>query len=160
MRKGKIAIVGAAASGKDHMRKRFEDRGFRFGVSCTTRQPRPGEKNGRDYYFITEEQFQDFIDDGHMVEWQEFNGWRYGMTQSEWEKCDIMILNAEAVELLDKKYRDNLFIFYIDIPEEVRRERLLARNDQDDSIDRRIKADNDQFVNFSDFDCKITNDKF
>lgn len=160
MRKGKIAIVGAAASGKDHMRQRFQDRGFRFGVSCTTRKPRPGEKNGRDYYFITDEQFQDFIDNNQFVEWQEFNGWKYGMTKHEWETCDIMILNAEAVNLLEPEYRDRLFVFYIDIPEEVRRQRLEARNDKDDSIDRRIKADDDQFRNFSNFDCKITNDKF
>jgi len=158
--KGKIAIVGAAASGKDHMRQRFQDRGFKFGISCTTRKPRPGEKNGRDYYFITEQQFQDFIDNGQFVEWQEFNGWKYGMTKHDWELCDVMILNAEAVELLPKRYRDSLFVFYIDIPEEVRRERLMARNDKDDSIDRRIAADDEQFRNFFDFDCKITNDKF
>lgn len=158
--KGKIAIVGAAASGKDHMRQRFQDRGFKFGISCTTRKPRPGEKNGRDYYFITEQQFQDFIDNGQFVEWQEFNGWKYGMTKHDWELCDVMILNAEAVELLPKRYRDSLFVFYIDIPEGVRRERLLSRNDKEDSIDRRITADDEQFRNFFDFDCKITNDKF
>ena len=158
--RSKIAIVGAAASGKDLLRQRFQDRGFKYGISCTTRKPRPGEKNGRDYYFITDEQFQDFIDRDQFVEWQEFNGWRYGMTRHDWEKCDVMILNAEAISLLDEDHRNSLFIFYIDIPEEVRRQRLESRNDKDDSIDRRIQADREQFINFSDFDCKITNDKF
>jgi guanylate kinase len=156
----KIAIVGAAASGKDLLRKRFQDRGFTYGISCTTRPPRDGEKNGRDYYFITDEQFQQFIDDDQMVEWQEFNGWKYGLTKSEWEKCDLMILNAEAVDMLEEEYRSRLFVFYIDIPEAIRRERLIARNDKDDSIDRRILADDEQFGNFSNFDCKIINDKF
>ena len=156
----KIAIVGAAASGKDLLRRRFQDQGFTYGISCTTRKPRPGEKNGRDYYFITDEQFQDFVDNDQMVEWQEFNGWKYGLTKSEWQKCDLMILNAEAVNLLPQEYRDRLFVFYIDIPEAIRRERLEARNDKDDSIDRRIAADEEQFINFSNFDCKIINDKF
>ena len=156
----KIAIVGAAASGKDLLRRRFQERGFTYGISCTTRKPRPGEKNGRDYYFITDEQFQDFVDNDQMVEWQEFNGWKYGLTKSEWQKCDLMILNAEAVNLLPQEYRDRLFVFYIDIPEAIRRERLEARNDKDDSIDRRIAADEEQFINFSNFDCKIINDKF
>jgi guanylate kinase len=160
LNKGKIAIVGPAATGKDHLRKRFQDRGFTFGISCTTRPPRDGEKDGRDYYFISDEQFQQFIDDDQFVEWQEFNGWKYGMTKHDWETCDLMILNAEAVELLPKEYRERLFVFYIDIPESIRRERLAIRNDKDDSIDRRIKADDEQFRNFSDFDCKITNDKF
>lgn len=156
----KIAIVGAAASGKDLLRRRFQDQGFTYGISCTTRKPRPGEKNGRDYYFITDEQFQDLVDNDQMVEWQEFNGWKYGLTKSEWQKCDLMILNAEAVNLLPQEYRDRLFVFYIDIPEAIRRERLEARNDKDDSIDRRIAADEEQFINFSNFDCKIINDKF
>jgi guanylate kinase len=157
---GKIAIVGAAATGKDHMRQRFQDRGFTFGISCTTRAPRPGEKNGRDYYFITEEQFQEFIDNDQFVEWQEFNGWKYGMTKHDWETSDVIILNAEAVELLPAEYRNRLFVIYIDIEEDIRRQRLEQRNDNNDSIERRISADAEQFRNFSDFDCKITNDKF
>jgi guanylate kinase len=157
---GKLAIVGAAATGKDYLRKRMMSRGFVYGVSCTTRPPRIGEVHGKDYYFISEEEFNVMINRGEFVEWQEFNGCRYGLTKQEFEQCDVMILNAEAVSLLDKEHRNRLFVIYLDIPENIRRERLGKRNDKNDSIDRRIQADNEQFRNFFDFDCKITNENF
>ena len=157
---GKLAIVGPGASGKDYLRKRFMNRSFTFGVSCTTRKPRNGEVHGQDYYYLTEEEFDAGIKNGLFVEWQEFNGWKYGLTKPEFERCDVMILNAEAVDLLSDEYRNRLFVIYLNIDEETRKSRLETRNDQDDSIDRRIKADNDQFRNFSNFDCIITNSNF
>lgn len=158
--KGKIALVGAATSGKDYLRKRFMNRGFIYGVSCTTRPPRPGEVHGEDYYFLTQEEFQTHIDNGTFVEWQAFNDWRYGLTKEEFERCDVMILNAEAVNLLEDEYRQRLFVMYLNIPEETRRARLYQRNDKDDTIERRIEADNEQFGNFSNYDCIITNENF
>jgi dephospho-CoA kinase len=71
-----------------------------------------------------------------------------------------MILNAEAVELLNEEYRGRCFVTYIDIPIDVRRSRIIERNDPDDNFERRIQADEDQFRNFSDFDCRITNHNF
>lgn len=157
---GKIAIVGAAATGKDYLRKRMMDRGMVYGVSCTTRLPREGEVHGKDYYYLTPEEFDSKIERGEFVEWQDFNGWKYGLTKDEFERCDVMILNAEAVTLLNAEYRNRLFVIYLDIAEEIRRERLGVRDDKNDSTERRIIADNDQFRNFSDFDCKITNENF
>ena len=157
---GKIAIVGAAATGKDYLRKRMMDKGFVYGVSCTTRKPREGEIHGKDYYFLTTHEFDSLIEKNQFAEWQEFNGWKYGLTKTEFERCSVMILNAEAVTMLEPAYRDRLFVIYLDIPEGIRRERLGERNDKNDSTDRRILADNEQFRNFLDFDCKITNENF
>jgi guanylate kinase len=157
---GKIAIVGAAATGKDYLRKRMMDRGMVYGVSCTTRKPREGEIDGKDYNFITDEEFDILIGLNSFAEWQEFNGWKYGLTKDEFERCDVMILNAEAVTLLEPAYRNRVFVIYLDIPQKVRRERLGQRNDKNDSVERRISADIEQFRNFSDFDCKITNENF
>ena len=157
---GKIAIVGAAATGKDYLRKRMMDRGMVYGVSCTTRLPREGEVHGKDYYYLTPEEFESKIERGEFVEWQDFNGWKYGLTKDEFERCDVMILNAEAVTLLNAEYRNRSFVIYLDIAEETRRERLGVRADKNDATDRRITADNEQFRNFFDFDCKITNENF
>lgn len=159
-KQGKIAIVGPGASGKDLFRKRMQDKGFKFGVSCTTRPPRDGEIHGKDYYYLSDSEFDEAINNNQLVEWQEFNGWRYGLFKTEFEKCDVMILNAEAVKLLDKKYRDRLFIIYFDIAEEIRLQRLIERNDFKYEPERRIAEDRKQFRNFSDFDCKITNPNF
>ena len=109
---------------------------------------------------LTPEEFESKIERGEFVEWQDFNGWKYGLTKDEFERCDVMILNAEAVTLLNAEYRNRLFVIYLDIAEETRRERLGVRDDKNDSTDRRIIADNEQFRNFSDFDCKITNENF
>lgn len=155
----KIALVGPGASGKDHLRQKFQDRGFVFGVSCTTRPKREGEVHGKDYYYLTDEEFNAGIENGLFAEWQEFNNWKYGLMKPEFERCDVMILNAEAVDLLEPEYRDRLFVIYMDIDRDIRLERLNAREDFDNP-ERRIKEDDKQFRNFSDFDCKITNEDF
>lgn len=157
--RSKIAIVGPGASGKDYLRQKLQSRGFVFGVSCTTRAPRSGEIHGKDYYYLTEAEFQAGIDNGLFVEWQEFNNWKYGLMKPEFERCDIMILNAEAVKLLEPEYRERLFVFYIDIDRDIRLKRLQNRDDID-SPERRIIEDDKQFINFFDFDCRITNENF
>ena len=155
----KIAIVGPGASGKDYLRKKMQDRGLVFGVSCTTRPAREGEIHGKDYYYLTEEEFDQGIKNGLFVEWQEFNNWKYGLMKPEFERCDVMILNAEAVDLLEPEYRNRLFVIYIDVDREIRLKRLQERIDFDNP-ERRIMEDDKQFRNFSDFDCRITNDDF
>lgn len=157
---GKLAIVGPGASGKDYLRKRFMDRNFRFGISCTTRFPRETEVEGEDYFFLSDEEFENKIKAGEFVEWQSFKGWKYGITVDEFNRCDVMILNAEAVDLLSEEYRNKLFVIYLNISEETRRSRLESRDDVNDDVNRRIKADDDQFRNFSNYDCIITNDNF
>jgi guanylate kinase len=155
----KIAIVGAGASGKDYLRSKFQDRGFVYGVSSTTRPPRPGEIDGVDYYFLTDEEFNDGISKNLFVEWQQFNNWKYGLVKPEFERCDVMILNAEAVNLLEPEYRERLFVIYTDIKEDIRFKRLSSRKGGD-IPERRITEDGKQFRNFSNFDCKITNEDF
>lgn len=155
----KIVLVGAGASGKDFLRKKFQSRGFKFGVSCTTRPMRDGEEHGVDYYYMSEHKFDGLIRDGSMLETQKFNGWWYGITKEEFERCDILILNAEAIEELPKEYRDRCFVIYTDIDREIRLERLMSRKDFDNP-QRRIEEDDKQFRNFSDYDCKITNEDF
>jgi|TARA_B110000971_G_scaffold219176_1_gene259689 guanylate kinase len=160
--RSKIVLVGKAAAGKDYLRSRYEDKGFKFGVSYTTRPPRKkaNEQEGVDYYFVSEYEFIEMIGQDKFVEYQKFNGWFYGITKEEFERCDIMILNAEAVDLLSEEYRSRCFVNYIDISIDVRRSRIMERNDPDDDFERRIQADEDQFRNFSNFDCRITNHNF
>jgi guanylate kinase len=160
--RSKIVLVGKAAAGKDYLRSRYEDKGFKFGVSYTTRPPRKkaNEQEGVDYYFVSEHEFIEMIGQDKFVEYQKFNGWFYGITKEEFERCDIMILNAEAVDLLSEEYRSRCFVNYIDISIDVRRSRIMERNDPDDDFERRIQADEDQFRNFSNFDCRITNHNF
>lgn len=156
----KLVLVGKAAAGKDHLRKRLMDQGLKFGVSCTTRPPRQGEEDGKDYYFKSEADFKTMIEDNVLIEYQQFNGWYYGMTISEFEHCDVLILNREAVDLLPDEIRAQCVVLFLDIDQTIRRQRMEQRNDTADSLERRIQADEEQYKNFTNFDIRVTNADF
>ena len=156
----KIVLLGKGASGKDLLRKRLEKRGAKYGVSYTTRSPRPGEVDGVDYFYITREDFLKKIEENYFVEYQEFNGWYYGLGREEFDRCELQILNVEGLEMLSEADRAQCFVIYLDIDRETRVERLKNRNDSNDSIERRINADDEQFIGFDDFDVRITNSNF
>jgi guanylate kinase len=157
----KIILVGKAASGKDHMRKIMESRGFIYGVSYTTRPKREGEVHGKDYFFLSEEEFQKKIDAGEWYEWVTFNGWYYGTTKEQFHKtCNLFIMTPAGVSHITEEDRKLCTIMYIDIPESIRRERLLDRNMPGDTLDRRIEADEEDFMSFYDYDILINNHNF
>ena len=82
MAKGKLLIVsGSAGSGKSTVLSKFKGNSidpFRFSVSATTRAPRPGEVDGKDYFFVTKEKFGEMIEKGELIEHTVFNGNYYG----------------------------------------------------------------------------------
>ena len=80
-----------------------------YSISATTRAPRPGEENGRDYFFLTREEFQRRIAAGEFVEWAEYSGQLYGTLRSQIEEVlasgrhvvlDIEIQGAREVKRL------------------------------------------------------------
>jgi len=156
----KLIIVGKAASGKDFLRKRLMNKGMQFGISHTTRPPRIGEKDGKDYFFISKEEFEDLISRNQMVEYQEFNGWYYGMTVANWETADVVILNADAVGQLTEDIKSECLIMYLDIERDIRERRMIERKDADDSLQRRMNADEEQFHSFNNYDIRVANHDF
>ena len=84
-RKGILLVVsGPSGSGKTTLCRRIADEGeARYSISCTTRSPRPGEIDGRDYHFLTREQFIDRREAGHFLESAEVHGNLYGTLKSE-----------------------------------------------------------------------------
>ena len=157
----RIILVGKAASGKDHLRKVLEGRGYKFAQSYSTRPARPGEIDGKDYYFLTESQFEVMEDSGQFYEFVEFNGWKYGTTKKQFnESCDVFIMTPHGISLISPEDRKSCFIIYIDVEDSVRHERLLKREMPGDSIERRMIADTEDFSNFTDYDVKIANSDF
>ena len=157
----KIILVGKAAAGKDHMRKVLSGRGFNYGISYTTRPPRKGEIDGKDYFFLTEEEFKRKINQGYWYEWIEFNGWYYGTSVSQFKQtCNLFIMTPKGISHIDSVDRKECTIIYLNVDEKTRRERLEARDMPGDSIDRRMIADNLDFENFTDFDIEINNSNF
>ena len=156
----RIILVGRAASGKDHIRKKFEERGFKYSVSYTTRPPRPGEIDRLDYIFISPEKAQEMINNEEFYEYVEFNGWIYGTTKEQFEEDDIFIMTPTGLSHVDDDSRKKSFVIFIDIDEETRRKRMLAREMPGDSVERRIQADFRDFNGFTNYDIRITNPDF
>ena len=75
-----MVISAPSGGGKTTMREKLleRDRRFRFSVTCTTRPMRPGEKDGRDYYFVTPARFAALRKSGKLLEWAEVHGNLYG----------------------------------------------------------------------------------
>ena len=153
----KIIIVGPGGSGKDYLRRIMVDRGFTYGVSHTSRPPREGEEEGKDYYFRDIKFFEDNQD--MFLELQTFNGWKYGISKNEFEEKDIFILSPAGLRSISKEIREKSFVIYVNPGSEIRLERLHARNDADD-VERRYIADVRDFFEFSDYDIMITNEDF
>lgn len=160
MKHNRVILCGHAASGKDHARKIFERRGFTYAVSYTTRPPRPGEVDGKDYHFITEEKAQQMIDNGEFYEWVPFNGWIYGTSMEQFQNLNLFIMTPGGIGHIKSEDRANSLIIFFDIPEEIRRERLNKRVMPGDSIERRLIADEQDFKDFRNFDIKITDPNF
>jgi guanylate kinase len=156
----RIILVGKAASGKDHLRKRFESRGFKYSISYTTRPPREGEVDGKDYFFITEDQATKMVESNMFYEYAYFNGWLYGKTVEQFYTDDLFIMTPSGVSNIKPEDRTSSFIIYTDIEMSIRMTRLTNRNMPGDSMDRRIQADEVDFMGFDDYDLKVTNPDF
>lgn len=156
----RIILVGKGGSGKDHARKILEDNGFRYCVSHTTRPPRDGEVQGKDYHFISKDAAaHHFAANSLFYEYVIFNGWVYGTTKEEFLKSNLFIMTPSGIAKLLPEDRSESLIVYLDIDEETRRSRLLGRRDAD-SVERRLKADDEDFENFNDFDHRIVDPEF
>jgi guanylate kinase len=156
----KIILVGKAASGKDHLKNRLRERGFKAGISHTTRKPRNGEVDGVDYHFISEFEFIEMVGNDKFIEHMDFNGGFYGQTKEDFDNADVMIMSKDGLDILPKEYRDQAMVIYLDIDRKSRIERLNNRNDTNDTLLRRLDADDLQFEKFEDFDFRVTNNNF
>lgn len=153
----KIILVGRGGSGKDFMRKKFEQRGFKYCVSYTSRPRRESEKEGKDYYFRDESFFNNNVHKFYEID--DFNGWKYGRTIEDFEKSSLLIMTPRGVANIKPEHRKKCFIVFIDPDREILRKRLTERKDAD-SAERRLEADDKDFMDFKDYDIRIKNEDF
>jgi guanylate kinase len=158
----RIILVGKAGSGKDHMRKIFQKRGFEYAVSYTTRPPREGEVDGKDYYFLDDAMFMEMNEKGLWYEWVEFNGWKYGTTNAQFYSKEpmVFIMTPVGISHIKEEDRSSSLIIYLDVDRLTRIKRLENRNMPGDSVWRRIQADSEDFKNFKNYDICVKNDDF
>lgn len=147
-----IALMGEAGSGKDTILHRIMEKYpsyFNEIISCTTRPPRQGEKEGVNYHFLSVEDFIRKILNGDMLEATEFNGWHYGTDSQSLtiDKINIGVFNPEGVRCLQEDENIELYVFYVRAAGKQRLLRQLNReeNPDVDEIIRRYKADTEDF---------------
>ena len=131
-----FVFSGASGVGKSTVLKQVMTRmpELRFSVSATSRAPRPGEENGVQYYFVTEEAFQQMIEQGAFVEYDYHMGNYYGTLKSEIinkTKENPVILDIEPVGALHVRddFPDATLIYIAPPSFEVLEQRLRGRND-------------------------------
>jgi len=156
----RIIFVGKAASGKDHARKVAEAAGAKYAVSYTTRPPRVGEIDGVDYIFLSPEEFEYMISKDMMYEYVEFNGWYYGTTNKQMNECNTFIMTPLGLSHLSEKDREESYVVYFNIDENIRRERMGNRQGNADSVERRILADEEDFSNYKNYDLVINDPNY
>lgn len=157
-----IALFGPAASGKDFILKclKYPDGRHRclivdrdrvnFITPVTTRPKRSNEKYGDNYYFITDERFEQEIKEGEFAEFQTFNNWHYGVYKDDIkeEYWNIGVFNITAIQLLKINSDYSVYPILCSCSDRVRLTRQLQREDNPDieEILRRYEADKKDFL--------------
>lgn len=156
-----IALCGKAGAGKDSVLRLVVklNPNLHEIISCTTRPPREGEVDGKNYYFLSKENFMDKIANNDMLEYTVFKDWYYGTSYHNLnkEKINIGVFNPAGIELLLADDRIDLTVFYIDALDKTRIIRQLNRENFPDieEIFRRYKTDKEDFNNLNErFDYK------
>ena len=86
--------------------------------------------------------------------------WYYGITLQEFNESQVFIMTPGEFNNLTPEMRKGCFVVYLDIDRRVRESRLLGRQDKNDSITRRLDADDIDFQEYKDYDLKITDPEF
>ena len=147
-----IALIGKSGSGKNSILSTavYNHPSLHTIISCTTRPPREGEKDGVNYYFLTEKKFKENIKNDQMLEYTVFNDWMYGTTYSSLDPnlVNIGVFNPAGVESLLKKDDIDLTVLYVQTTDKMRLMRQLCRekNPNVKEIIRRFSTDDVDFA--------------
>ncbi|MDE5882531.1 MAG: guanylate kinase [Muribaculaceae bacterium] len=170
--KGKIIILSApSGTGKSTIINRLiKDDGLRLGfsISATSRAPRGAEVDGKDYFFLSDEEFQRRVEAGDFVEWEEvYAGTRYGTLESEVERVTgsghnlIMDVDVKGALSIKNRFGDEALSIFVMPPNITTLEqRLRSRaTDSEETISRRL-AKAEYEMGFAErFDTVVVNDE-
>ncbi|MCX8098328.1 MAG: guanylate kinase [Casimicrobiaceae bacterium] len=145
-----------------------EDTRLRLSVSCTTRAPRAGEVDGRDYHFLTVEEFQARRERGEFLEWAEVYGNLYGTLRAPVEAAlasdgpDLIFdVDWQGARRLRERFPEAASVYILPPSPEALRARLRARaTDAEEVILRRLAQLGEDVRHVHEFDYGIVNDLF
>lgn len=165
-----IILTGPSGVGKATIEHElFKNKSLRlsFSVSATTRAPRPGEEHGKQYYFLTKEEFDSKIMNNQFVEWNEHFSNKYGTLVSEVDRIReeghnpvLEIETVGAKNIMGKYSKDQVLAIFIAPPSvEALRERIRARGAETEAqIEERIARVNEEMADMHLFDYVVVND--
>ncbi len=166
--KGSIFIVSApSGAGKTTLCRRLTEVVPRIvhSISCTTRQAREGEVEGRDYFFVDEERFMRMVAGGDFLEWAEVHGNLYGTSRVKlFEMIEggidvILDIDIQGAAQVRQKGIDATFIFVLPPSLEILEKRLISRKtDSEKVILRRLKKAKEEIGDYMLYDYVIVND--
>lgn len=166
---GKLLVIsGPSGTGKGTViKKLFEKRNdVCMSISATTRQPRPGEKDGENYFFMTKEKFEKMIEDNLLLEHAQFCGNYYGTPKPFVEKMlsegknVILEIEVNGAMQIRQKCCDAVLIFIMPPSMEELRIRLTGRKTEDSEvIEKRLTAAQWEMTFASKYDYEVVNDE-
>ena len=165
---GHLFIVAApSGAGKTTLVRLLleNDPGIRLSISTTTRAPRPGEQDGREYHFGNVQDFIERVSRGEFLEWAEVHGNYYG-TSKGWITREVSVghdvlleIDWQGAQQVRKSFPEAISIFILPPSLETLKERLSERGtDSAEIIARRIAAARDEMRHVDEFDYVIIND--
>ena len=162
-------IVAPSGAGKSSLVNALLEREPDIGlsISTTTRPPRPGEESGREYFFVSREQFAEMIKRGEFLEHAEVYGNFYGTSRRWIEKTrgkgsDVLLeIDWQGARAVKKLFRDMTYIYILPPSIEMLRERLVKRGkDTKEVIERRLAAAREDLKHVHEADYVIINEDF
>lgn len=142
-----LLLIGASASGKTEIAKIIIKKyNFSKMITYTTREMRPGEVNGKDYHFITKEEFLEKQKNNEFLETTIYNNNYYGTAFKDAERNKVLIVDVNGANRIYKYLGDKVTIFLLEAPAHVCIQRMKLRGDSDSQIKSRIENDSKHFV--------------
>jgi len=159
-------VSGPSGAGKTTVLNRVmaELEDIRFSVSHTTRSPRPGEKDGVEYHFVSRREFERLISEGSFLEWAEVHGELYGTSRDEYDRAvragmDLLLdIDVKGADQVYQRFDDAVTVFVIPPSYRDLERRLRGRGPDDEaSFQRRLAVAGEEMSHFRKYQYAIVN---
>ena len=161
-----IILTGPSGVGKGTVVKEILDKekNIWLSISATTREPREGEKEGENYYFLNQEKFREMIKQNLFLEWAQFAGNYYGTPLSSVnEKIKngftvLLEIEVEGAKQIKEKFPNSISIFLLP-PDKAELERRIRNRgtESEEAIKKRLSRANYEISSSNQFDFALTN---